>query len=78
MLRAIMKLGKRLKEEALDARISLLVYDELIVETAPACQPRVESLMTECLTEAFHEMLPDAPMDNLLEVHADPCWGNLK
>ncbi len=78
MLHAIMKLGKRLKEEALDARISLLVYDELIVETAPACQTRVEALMTECLTEAFHEMLPDAPMDNLLEVHADPCWGNLK
>ena len=73
-----MKLGRKLEEEKLDARISLLVYDELIVETAPECQPRVEALMQECLTAAFHEMLPNAPLENLLEVHADPCWGNLK
>ncbi len=78
MLHAITKLGRKLKEEHLEARISLLVYDELIAETSPSCQPRVEALMKECLTDAFHAMLPDAPMDNLLEVHTNPCWGDLK
>lgn len=78
MLRAINSLTAVFRERRMDARVVHMIHDEVIVEARTDLVDEVKLLLPDIMTRAFVEVLPNAPVKNLIEVSASKCWGELK
>ena len=78
MLRAINSLTTVFREQKMDARVVHMIHDEIIVEARTDLVDEVKLLLPDIMTRAFVEVLPNAPVKNLIEVSASKCWGELK
>jgi DNA polymerase-1 len=50
---AMIKIGRRLADEKLDARLVLQIHDELVLDSAPECADRAAALLRECMEGAI-------------------------
>ena len=54
------------------------LHDELVLETAVEDVERAAGLLKEAMTDAFVELLPDAPLNGLVEPHIGRDWSEAK
>ncbi len=50
---AMIRIGRRLAYEGLDARLVLQIHDELVLDSAPECADRAAELLKECMEGAI-------------------------
>lgn len=78
MLLAVNKLTEVFTQRGMYARVVHLIHDEIICESCPSIVHDVEEVLRDILTEAFREVLPNAPLTGLVDVSSGTCWGDLK
>ena len=49
----MIRIGRRLAYEGLDARLVLQIHDELVLDSAPECADRAAELLKECMVGAI-------------------------
>jgi DNA polymerase I-like protein with 3'-5' exonuclease and polymerase domains len=59
-------------------RNRLRLHDELVLETAVEDVEQAAGLLREAMTDAFVELLPDAPLNGLVEPHIGRDWSEAK
>ncbi len=70
---AMINVYRRLREEALDARLILQVHDELIIEAAEECADRCAELLKEEMQGVYEMKVPLAA-----DVHTGKSWYDAK
>lgn len=78
MYRAATRVWRRLEEEDLDAYLTLLVHDELIVDAAEECAVRAAHILQEEMVEALLHFFPLAAelgLDNVADASICDNWA---
>ena len=78
MLHLIIALGAKLKADFPETHIKMFLHDELILETPKEDAHAVAELLRTAMEKVFIWRFPQAPLINLLDIHINECWGNLK
>jgi DNA polymerase I-like protein with 3'-5' exonuclease and polymerase domains len=77
-MKAIAYADARLFEAGVDGGIVCWLHDELVLETAVEDVVQAVGLLKEAMTDAFVELLPDAPLNGLVEPHIGRDWSEAK
>lgn len=76
VLNAILKFHEAVAKEAINARIVLVLHDELLVACHPNNASTVSGILSDCMTEAFNEYPKMLPAENIVKI-SEPSvyWG---
>jgi DNA polymerase I-like protein with 3'-5' exonuclease and polymerase domains len=64
-----------LQDAGIDGGLVLFIHDELVVEVPEADAARTQAILIKCMTEAFTEAFPGAPVNGLVETKIASSWG---
>ncbi len=62
----------------LDAKLVLHCHDELLLDCAEKDAPMVVTALTDCMTEAWLRMFPEAAMPGICKAHSGRNWAEVK
>lgn len=71
----VMLIAMAAVEQALPGATVLQVHDELVLEVPEVEAEGAAAVLVDCMTRAFAELFPGAPVADLVEVKIRPCWG---
>jgi DNA polymerase-1 len=65
-------------ERALPGGMALQVHDELVLEVSAEEAEGAAGVLAACMSAAFAELFPEAPLDGLVKVEIVAVWGEAK
>jgi DNA polymerase I len=78
IMRAMVLVERALAEAGIPGGLVLAVHDELVLEVPEAKAAEAAKLLDACMTRAFAEYFPDAPINRLVDIHVVRKWGDAK
>jgi DNA polymerase-1 len=75
---ALLKIDAALRAAGIEGGIVLFVHDEIVLEVKREQAEQARETLTTCMTQAFAETFPDAPLNGVVSVGVDTIWGGAK
>jgi DNA polymerase I-like protein with 3'-5' exonuclease and polymerase domains len=75
---ALLKIDAALREQAIDGALAMFIHDEIVLEVAESQAEQARSILTQCMTAAFAETFPNAPLAGLVATGVGATWGAAK
>lgn len=77
-LLALCKLHERKEVDVPEYSMVNVVHDEIILEHSPEYSEAVRDWMEKCMTDAYTEIMPGAPIANLVDARSGYSWEEAK
>jgi DNA polymerase-1 len=74
-MRALILVDAALRGAGIDGGPVLFVHDEIVLEVPEADAKRAVAILADCMTRAFAETFPAAPLNSLVETKISTAWG---
>jgi DNA polymerase-1 len=75
---ALLKVDVALRTAGIDGGPVLFVHDEIVLEVAAHQVERARRILTDCMTQAFAETFPGAPLNGVVSTGIGRTWGGAK
>jgi hypothetical protein len=73
---ALTKVDAALREAGIAGGPVLFVHDEIVLEVRREAADAVSQILTDCMTAAFAETFPDAPLNEVVTIKVGDSWGS--
>jgi DNA polymerase I-like protein with 3'-5' exonuclease and polymerase domains len=75
---ALLKIDVALQNAAIDGALAMFIHDEIVLEVAERDKERARTILVRCMTDAFAETFPDAPLTGLVATGVGVTWSEAK
>jgi DNA polymerase I-like protein with 3'-5' exonuclease and polymerase domains len=75
---ALLKIEAALRANNIDGELAMFIHDEIVLEVAEQDVERARAILVQCMTEAFAETFPNAPLTGLVDTGVGKTWGAAK
>jgi DNA polymerase I-like protein with 3'-5' exonuclease and polymerase domains len=75
---ALLKVDAALRAAGIDGGVVLFVHDEIVLEVGLDQAEQARAILTACMTQAFAETFPGAPLNGVVSTGVGRSWGGAK
>jgi DNA polymerase-1 len=75
---ALIKVDQALRAAGIDGGPVLFIHDEIVLEVGADQAEQARAILAACMTAAFAETFPGAPLNGVVSTGIGPTWGSAK
>jgi DNA polymerase I-like protein with 3'-5' exonuclease and polymerase domains len=75
---ALIKIDTALRDAEIDGTLAMFIHDEIVIEVVEHQAEQARGILVRCMTEAFAETFPGAPLNGLVSTAVGKTWGAAK